>query len=196
MLNESDLCVTAATHLPTRHGTFVFESFRLDDTGEPHLAISKGLGANDTPLVRMHSECMTGDVFGSVRCDCGDQLHEALGYIAESGCGVLIYLRQEGRGIGIEKKIQAYALQDMGLDTVDANLALNEPVDARSYDAGVAYLKRKLIRRCVLLTNNPEKVHALEGHGIDVVRRRLWTGACAESAAYLETKRKRMGHLC
>ncbi len=215
MAKDPALSVTAGARLPTRHGVFLMEAFRVRDrdrevapTGwppdrdrevaptrkdPPHLALSVGLGSGALPLVRVHSECVTGEVFGSVRCDCGEQLDESLRRIHEAGCGVLVYLRQEGRGIGIENKLSAYALQDQGLDTVDANVALGLPVDARSYRPAALYLHHRGVHRCVLLTNNPDKVRSLRGHGIDVSRaplRSAWHETCR---AYLETKRLRLG---
>lgn len=187
---------TAAARLPTRHGTFRIESFRLERAAEPHMALSLGLRRDIVPLVRIHSECMTGDAFASVRCDCGGQLHEAMRRIGQAGCGLVIYLRQEGRGIGIENKLRAYALQDGGMDTVDANLALGLPVDSRSYDAAVCYLRHLGIDRCNLLTNNPHKVAALRDNDIAVVRTSLWASNPAGCETYLATKRTRMGHEC
>lgn len=187
---------TAATNLPTRFGRFRFESFRDGITAEPHLGLSVGLHTHAVPLVRLHSECISGDVFGSVKCDCGDQLRDAMQQIGEIGCGVIVYLRQEGRGIGIEQKIRAYALQESGLDTVDANLALGLPVDGRTYAPAIAYLKHLGIRRCRLLTNNPEKVSALRAQGIDAIREPLRSASHEACRGYLATKRQRMGHDC
>ena len=188
--------VTAAANLPTRHGLFRFEIFRLEIRAQPHLALHMGLGSGKVPLIRLHSECLSGDVFGSVNCDCGDQLTDAMDRISQAGCGIVIYLRQEGRGIGIEKKIQAYALQESGLDTVDANLALGLPVDGRSYDSAVAYLRHMKIQDCLLLTNNPEKVAALRDNGIDATRESLLSSNHEACRNYLETKRMKMGHDC
>lgn len=188
--------VTGTTNLPTRYGLFQFESFRLKESGEPHLALTMGLDRNETPIVRLHSECISGDVFGSVKCDCGDQLNDALRRVAETGCGSIIYLRQEGRGIGIEQKIRAYALQESGLDTVDANLALGLPIDRRCYAPAIAYLNYLDIHRCVLLTNNPEKVAALREQGIEVVREPLRSSDHEACRDYLATKRARMNHDC
>lgn len=203
-MNQPTLTITAAARMPTRHGEFLMESFRLgDDLGKrpgagaveplPHLALSVGLGTRELPLVRVHSECATGETFGSVRCDCGAQLDESLRRIHEAGCGVLVYLRQEGRGIGIENKLRAYALQDQGLDTVDANVALGLPVDARSYRPAAAYLRHRDIRRCMLLTNNPDKAQGLRAHGIEVSRAPLQSAAHPACHGYLETKRLRLG---
>ncbi len=191
----SQINVTATARLPTRHGEFAMDTFRYGDDPVPHLALVVGNpGGDETPLVRVHSECATGELFGSLRCDCAAQLDESLQRIQAAGCGILVYLRQEGRGIGIENKLKAYALQDQGLDTVEANIALGLPVDARSFDAAVAYLKYKGVTRCQLLTNNPEKEQALRDGGIDVTRVPLKTPGQAHSHPYLEAKRLRLGH--
>lgn len=202
---SDDLEITAATNLPTRYGTFRMESFRDCGSGsgsgavaggEPHLALSMGLEKPARPIVRVHSECITAEVFASERCDCGNQLHEAMRLIAESGCGVVIYLRQEGRGIGIENKLQAYALQELGMDTIDSNLALGLPVDPRSYDPAIRFLRHQRIDACDLLTNNPEKETALRTMGIDVNRVPLICQGSPAAEDYLSTKRRRMGHDC
>ena len=196
MTITSELHITAVAALPTRHGNFKIESFRFRDMTEPHLALSMGLDENKIPVVRIHSECITGDVFGSLRCDCGDQLQDAIRQIGKAGTGLVIYLRQEGRGIGIEKKLQAYALQERGLDTVDANLALGLPIDSRSYDSAATFLTYLKIRRCVLLTNNPDKVAALRDHNISVTRAPLIGSNHATCRDYLATKRIKLGHDC
>jgi GTP cyclohydrolase II len=198
---RDDLQITAATSLPTRYGTFQMESFRDRESGErscvePHLALSTGLEKAARPLVRVHSECITAEVFASERCDCGRQLHEAMRLIAKSGCGLVIYLRQEGRGIGIENKLQAYALQELGMDTIDSNLALGLPVDCRSYDPAIRYLRHRRIDACDLLTNNPDKETALRKEGFDVSRVSLICQGGAAAQDYLSTKRQRMGHDC
>lgn len=194
MSETTPIAVTAGAMLPTRHGDFQMETFRCDDAAQPHLALSVGLDSGKVPLVRVHSECITGEVFGSRKCDCGEQLDESMRRIQEAGCGVIIYLRQEGRGIGIENKLRAYALQETGLDTVDANVALGLPVDARSYAPAVAYLKHCGVRQCVLLTNNPDKREALTGAGITVTRAPLQFVGHEHSEGYLESKRMRLGH--
>lgn len=196
MTKEGELQVTAGATLPTRHGTFRMETFRWGDTTDPHLALSMGLDLSTVPVVRIHSECITGDVFGSFRCDCGSQLQEAMHEIGKAGSGLVIYLRQEGRGIGIENKLRAYALQARGLDTVDANLALGLPIDSRSYEPAVAYLHCLGIRRCVLLTNNPDKMAALHKQHISVTRAPLLSSDHDACRDYLTTKRLRLGHFC
>lgn len=189
--------ITASCTLPTAHGSFTMMSFKDDITNETHVALARGLDDNKVPMIRIHSECLTGEVLGSLKCDCGQQLQIALSMIAAHGSGILVYLRQEGRGIGIENKIRAYALQADGLDTVDANLALGLPVDARDYGSATDLLLQLGIQQCFLLSNNPEKVGAVTEAGIDVLERRALVaeglhGACH---GYLETKRIRMGHM-
>ena len=195
MTAHNELEITASASLPTRHGNFQMESFRWETAPEPHFALSLGLHRSEpAPLVRIHSECITGDAFGSLLCDCGSQLQEAMRIIGGAGCGLVIYLRQEGRGIGIENKLLAYGLQERGLDTVDANLALGLPADSRSYDSAVGYLRHLGIRRCKLLTNNPRKVEALNENNIGAVRARLMTSDQEHCQQYLATKHLRMGH--
>jgi len=187
----------AATTLPTTHGVFRAVVYRDLATGADHLALVAGApGERErTPLARLHSECLTGDALGSTRCDCGPQLDAALDAIAGAD-GVVVYLRQEGRGIGLANKIRAYALQDEGLDTLDANLALGLPVDARDYGVGAAILRDLGIDAVRLLTNNPAKVAGLEAHGVRVVTREpLLVGASSENVGYLATKARRMGHV-
>src|SRR5437868_8486415 len=187
----------AEAALPTRFGTFKISVFEVDGSpGEVAALIRGRLDEPTPPLVRLHSECLTGDVLGSLRCDCGQQLEAALTLIARAGSGVLLYLPQEGRGIGLANKIRAYALQDRGLDTVDANLALGLPVDGREYASAAEILRHLGLRRVRLLTNNPLKSAALERHGIQVVERvPLSIPPNAVNGQYLRTKADRMGHL-
>jgi len=170
-------------------------AFRGRDAGQEHVALVVGEPNGSVPLVRLHSECLTGDVFGSLKCDCGPQLHQALRLIAESGWGVLLYLRQEGRGIGLINKLRAYQLQDQGFDTVDANLRLGLPVDARGYAIAAKMLTLLGQDRVRLLTNNPAKVSGLEAAGISVAERVPHSlQANPHNEGYLATKRARTGH--
>ena len=163
---------------------------------ETAVVVALGDVKRDAPLLRIHSQCLTGDVLGSLRCDCGEQLVEALALIASADSGVLLYLPQEGRGIGLANKIRAYALQDQGLDTVDANLALGLPVDRREYTSAAEILRFLGLRQVRLLTNNPLKSAALELHGIQVVERvPLAVRPNSVNRRYLRTKADRMGHL-
>jgi GTP cyclohydrolase II len=171
-------------------------AFRASDDGQEHVALLIGAPGGKPPLVRLHSECLTGDVFGSLKCDCGPQLKEALRIIGEAGGGVLLYLRQEGRGIGLANKLRAYALQDRGLDTVDANRRLGFADDERDYAHAAAMLRALGIEQVRLLTNNPNKVAGLEAAGIRVVERvPHHMPANPHNADYLATKRKKSGHL-
>ncbi|MGG5257319.1 bifunctional 3,4-dihydroxy-2-butanone-4-phosphate synthase/GTP cyclohydrolase II [Phycicoccus avicenniae] len=186
----------ADTVVPTRHGAFRALGYRDRVTGEEHLALVSPLGVPEqAPLVRVHSECLTGDVLGSQRCDCGPQLERSLERVAAEG-GVVVYLRgHEGRGVGLAGKLAAYALQDRGLDTVDAQVELGLPVDARDYVAAAGILTDLGVDAVRLLTNNPAKVEGLRGHGIEVLAvERLRTTPLPTNAAYLRTKRDRMGH--
>jgi 3,4-dihydroxy 2-butanone 4-phosphate synthase/GTP cyclohydrolase II len=184
--------------IPTPHGEFTCFAFESLLDGVEHLAFVKGTipGSRDV-LVRVHSECLTGDVFGSLRCDCGPQLNDAMRLIDEEGTGVVVYLRgHEGRGIGIGHKLRAYALQEQGADTVDANTALGLPVDSREYGIGAQILSDLGVTTMRLLTNNPAKYGGLEGFGLDIVGRvPLPSRVNPENARYLTTKRDRMGHL-
>ena len=185
--------------IPTAHGDFTAHAYRSLLDGEEHLVYSMGdLDASDAPLVRVHSECLTGDILASERCDCGYQLHAALAMIAEEGCGVLVYLRgHEGRGIGIGHKIRAYSLQDdEGLDTVDANTAQGLPVDSREYGVGANILADLGISKMRLMTNNPSKFGGLAGYGLEITERvPIQISANPSNTRYLDTKRDRMGHL-
>ncbi len=170
-------------------------AFRSIADAADHVALVIGKRDGSTPVVRLHSECLTGDVLGSLKCDCGPQLHEALHQIAGAGWGVLLYLRQEGRGIGLVNKLRAYALQDQGFDTVDANIRLGFAVDARDFAVAAQMLRLLSVDRVRLLTNNPEKVAGLEAEGVEVVERLpLKIAANPHNAQYLETKRDRTGH--
>lgn len=193
----SGILIEAEATLPTRHGEFRCLVFRhsLDATKE-HVALLRGDVCGDDLLVRVHSECITGEAFGSLRCDCGPQLDLALSRISSEDRGVLVYLRQEGRDIGLANKIRAYALQARGLDTVDANRALALPVDARRYDAAASLLRALGVESIRLLTNNPDKIEALRDLGV-TIRSRVphLVFVQPESSAYLETKRVRMRHL-
>jgi GTP cyclohydrolase II len=187
----------AEATLATRFGDFTIAVFEVEDAPGEVAALMHGqLDAGSLPLIRLHSECLTGDVLGSLRCDCGQQLDAALELIGQAPCGVLLYLPQEGRGIGLANKIRAYALQDRGLDTVDANLALGLPVDRRDYAAAARILLNLGLRRVRLLTNNPLKRAALEQHGVEVVERvPLSVPPNPVNRRYLRTKADRMGHL-
>lgn len=189
----------AAARLPTRFGEFRIIVYRDIPTGKEHAALVKGdvgLDHGAGVLVRMHSECLTGDIFHSLRCDCGAQLQESLRRIDKAGRGVLLYLRQEGRDIGLTNKILTYELQEQGLDTVEANLQLGHPVDARTYDAARDMLADLGVTSVRLLTNNPDKVRALEELGFPVLERiAIEVSPNDVNRGYLETKRDRMGHL-
>lgn len=195
---EARIHPTGSARLPTRHGEFVVHGFRDLRTGAGHAALVPVAPTSpaDVPLVRVHSECLTGDAFGSIRCDCGPQLQTALERVAASG-GAVVYLRgHEGRGIGLLAKIDAYALQDAGRDTVEANLDLGFPADRREYGAAAAILAHLGIERLRLLTNNPAKVAGLVAHGIAVEGAEpLEVGRTAENLHYLRTKARHMGHL-
>jgi GTP cyclohydrolase II len=187
----------AEAALPSRFGRFRIAVYRLPASEAEVVAVVHGDVRTWSPvLVRMHSECLTGEALGSLRCDCGDQLASALEQIGRTDRGVLLYLRHEGRGIGLFDKIRAYALQDDGLDTVDANIALGLPIDARDWASAAAVLRRLGVRRARVMTNNPAKIEALRGHGIEVVERvPLETAPNPVSLPYLRTKQRRMGHL-
>ncbi|MAS31684.1 MAG: GTP cyclohydrolase II [Euryarchaeota archaeon] len=188
--------VPSEARLPTKHGEFNIRVFHESETNLDHVALTMGdMSGPDPVLMRVHSECLTGDAFGSLRCDCGSQLDAALAAIAKKGWGVVVYLRQEGRGIGLHAKIQAYHLQDQGADTLDANLMLGLPADARNYRIASTMLEALGVGDVCLLSNNPDKAKQLEEYGINVVERMpLIVGIVNENRDYLETKAKRMGH--
>jgi 3,4-dihydroxy 2-butanone 4-phosphate synthase / GTP cyclohydrolase II len=183
--------------MPTDYGDFKLHLYRSVVDDVHHLALVKGtISPDESTLVRVHSECLTGDVFGSRRCDCGNQLHAALTQIDEAGSGVLVYMRQEGRGIGLAAKIQAYKLQEEGLDTVEANERLGYPMDLREYGTGAQILVDLGVRHIRLLTNNPKKVVGLEGYGLNITEQiPIKTPANPHNERYLDTKREKMGHL-
>lgn len=183
--------------LPTDHGHFRLKMYRSRVTGLEHLALVKGdVAAGGNVLVRVHSECFTGDVLGSERCDCGPQLHTAMEMIEKEGCGAVIYMRQEGRGIGLANKLHAYRKQEEGMDTVEANVALGFAPDLRDYGEGAQILVDLGIRKVRLITNNPCKIKGLDGYGIEIVERvPIVIAANCHDKHYLETKRDKMGHL-
>lgn len=186
----------AEAALPTTHGDFRIVAYRDIQTGKEHAAIVKGdVDGTEGVLCRIHSECLTGDLLGSLRCDCGAQLEDALDRIETEGRGLVLYLRQEGRGIGLIDKIAAYELQEQGLDTVEANLRLGHPEDARSYEAALDMLRDLDVQSIRLLTNNPAKAEALEGLGFTITERVAHEVAPGtHNRDYLRTKKERMGH--
>jgi len=198
-MGKDKICVriAAIAELPSRFGQYQVVAFWNNRDGKEHAAFVHGdvTGKEDVP-VRLHSECLTGDAIGSLRCDCRDQLESALAAIGKMEGGILLYLRQEGRGIGFLNKIRAYGLQDLGLDTVEANLALGFRDDERDYSVAAHMLRSLKVRSVRLMTNNPVKYGGLEGFGLDITERvPLQTSANPENIAYLRTKRERMGHL-
>ncbi len=194
--NERLVERVAETVLPTEYGQWKAIAYKSPIDPDEHVALTLGDLTGDEPLlVRVHSQCLTGDVFGSQRCDCAGQLHAAMAMIAEAGRGVVVYMRQEGRGIGLHNKLRAYALQDEGLDTVEANVALGFPADRRDYGIGMQILVDLGVKKIRILTNNPAKRAGLEGYGLELVERvPIITEPNAHNIRYLETKRTKMGH--
>ena len=185
------------TKLPTTYGDFLLHLYQDKFENKQHIALTHGNIQNKQPtLVRVHSECVTGDIFSSIRCDCGSQLDYAMKKIVEVGSGIIIYLKQEGRGIGLKHKIQAYKLQDEGLDTVEANEKLGFPPDMRDYGTGAQILKDLGITKLNIMTNNPKKLIGLEGHGLEIAERiKIKMPTAPENEKYLSTKAKKLGHL-
>ncbi len=183
--------------MPTDYGDFDLHLYRSKLDGQHHLALVRGdVAGKPNVLVRVHSECLTGDVFGSRRCDCGPQLHQAMRQVADTGCGVILYMRQEGRGIGLAPKIKAYKLQEAGLDTVEANLKLGYGMDLREYGLGAQILVDLGLKTIRLLTNNPKKVVGLKGYGLKITQQvPIRVKANPHNEKYLKTKREKMGHL-
>lgn len=183
-------------HMPTQYGMFKLTPFRQKSNGLEHIALTKGEWKDDEPvLVRVHSSCATGDIFGSLRCECGEQLHHSMKMIEKEGKGAIVYLYQEGRGIGLMNKIKAYALQDKGMDTVDANLHLGFKVDERDYGVGASILREIGVRKMKLLTNNPVKRIGLESYGLEIVENiQIVVGINKYNETYMKTKQERMGH--
>lgn len=183
-------------HLPTHWGDFHLIPFRQKSNGKEHVALIKGKWEKDEPvLVRVHSSCMTGDIFGSLRCECGEQLHKAMEMIEQEGKGVIVYMNQEGRGIGLMNKIKAYALQEKGLDTVDANIHLGFDADERDYGVGANILRELGVSKMRLITNNPVKRIGLEGYGLQIVENvSIEVGINKYNEKYMRTKKERMGH--
>jgi len=196
-MNETLVKRVAQSHLPTKYGDFTVFAYENALDNLCHIAVVKGdVSGQENVLIRVHSECLTGDVFGSLRCDCGEQIGSALARIEEEGRGVLLYMRQEGRGIGLANKIKAYALQDQGKDTVEANIMLGFPADLRDYGIGAQILKDLGLTTVRLMTNNPHKRVGLEGYGITVVDRvPIEMVANCHNQAYLNTKKGKLGHM-
>jgi len=196
VINES-IEIVPPVDFPTKHGEFKLYGFYQKAIDKLHTAVVKGNPSGKSAVpVRVHSECHTGDVFGSKRCDCGEQLDAALQYIANQECGIVIYLKQEGRGIGLRNKLKAYALQDSGWDTVEANEQLGFPAETRTYQVGAEIINWFGIKSIILLTNNPDKITKLKNDGINIESRKpLIVSPNTHSLRYLNTKKQKMGHL-
>lgn len=197
MKNKYLIKKEAEVKLPTKYGDFILYAYSLVDTGEEHLVLVKGKWhANEPILVRIHSSCITGDIFGSLRCDCGSQLEKAIEMIEREGKGVILYLNQEGRGIGLINKLKAYKLQENGSDTVEANLELGFEIDERDYGVGAEILRDLDISKIRLLTNNPDKSDGLISHGISIVENiSIEIKSNKHNKKYLLTKRDKMRHI-
>jgi 3,4-dihydroxy 2-butanone 4-phosphate synthase/GTP cyclohydrolase II len=198
MQNECLIRRSASANLPTKYGgEFKIIVYENDVDNMKHIALAKGdIKPEDEVLVRVHSECVTGDIFGSLRCDCGDQLHAAMDMVGKEGKGVIIYMHQEGRGIGLVGKVMAYNLQENGRDTVEANIELGFEEDLRSYGIGAQILVDLGVKKMRLMTNNPKKIVGLEGYGVEIVERvPIEIKPNENNIRYLKTKRDKMGHL-
>jgi 3,4-dihydroxy 2-butanone 4-phosphate synthase/GTP cyclohydrolase II len=194
--NESLITREIGVDMPTAWGNFDLIAYRQTNTQEIHLALIKGTWEKDEPiLVRVHSSCATGDIFGSCRCDCGSQLHAAMELVEQEGKGVILYMNQEGRGIGLINKLKAYKLQEQGMDTVQANLALGLPMDGRDYGVGAQILRDLNISKIRLISNNPQKRVGLLGYGLEIVEQiPIEIQPNPHNEKYLQTKRDKMGH--
>jgi 3,4-dihydroxy 2-butanone 4-phosphate synthase/GTP cyclohydrolase II len=194
--NESLIQREISVQMPTQWGDFDLVAFRQKDSGQEHLALIKGeWTAEDAVMVRVHSSCLTGDIFGSCRCDCGEQLHKAMQMIEAEGKGVIVYMNQEGRGIGLLNKLKAYKLQEQGYDTVEANLKLGFNMDERDYGVGAQILRDLGVKKMRLISNNPKKRTGLIGYGLEIVDNvPLQIEPNPHNAKYLDTKKIKMGH--
>lgn len=194
--NETLIKEDVRVNMPTKYGTFELIAFKQLNTGEEHIALRKGTWKKDEPvLVRVHSSCMTGDILGSLRCDCGDQLHIAMQMVDEAGKGIVLYMNQEGRGIGLLNKLKAYKLQEQGLDTVEANLKLGFGMDERDYGVGAQILRELGVSKIKLISNNPRKRAGLLGYGLEIVETiPIEIKPNLHNKKYLTTKRDKMGH--